>query len=96
MADGGKTLIELHTHGPLIGSRPRSTAASERQRGTEVDIEEGEDDGGRRLLPFLLVGALLVVAGVVARKKFSGDEEPETVPLAESDDISPTSESTAD
>lgn len=99
MSNGGITLIELHSNGPLFGSRSLPdvpTEHSEPEESETADSDDG-DDGGRSLLPFLLIGGVLLVAGLLARKFVGSDGEPETVPLAESDDISSTADaSTAD
>lgn len=90
------TLFELHTHGSQIG--PRSLPGvgdretDEETATTRFSETEADDDGGRSVLPLLLVVGVLLGLGVLARKKFTGDEEPETVPLAESDEITATAD----
>lgn len=91
------TLIELHTDGSQIGPRSLpgmgSRDADEETTTTRyTDVEQEDDDGGRGVLPMLLVAGVLLGLGLLARKKFTGDEEPETVPLAESDEISATAD----
>ena len=96
MANGGITLFELHSHGqtqigprsiPGFGSEPTDEAAA------DLPVSDPEDDGGRSLVPLLVVAGLLVVASVVAKWKLGGDEDAEDpVPLAESDDLSPTAD----
>lgn len=90
-------LIALHMHGDVqIGSGDLPGLGSIKQteaRDIEVEDQDEESGGKGKVVGMLVLGAALLATAVLARRRMGDeDEEPETVPLAESDQMEATAD----
>lgn len=90
-------LFALHQHGDVQigGSLPGIGSGDDESQFRDADGDAEESGSSKSTaIGVLALGTVLLVAALVAKRRVGGDEseEPETVPLAESDEMEATAD----